>query len=263
MLYLLLFVISLFGGFLSGFLGIGGAVAISPLLLLLPPLFGLGDISMKTIAGLSSMQVFFGSLSGTIIHRKNNFIHHKLFIYLGIPLAISALFGSYISRFLPNVSLLIMLDFFILISFIMMLYMLRIKDHMLEDTDKELNVIYAIIVGITTGFISGIIGAGGGVIMIPLFLSVFKLKVKVAIGTSLAIVFLGSIFGAAGKILSGQVEYLMAVPIVVGSLITAQIGAKVNKITPPQMIKKLLIAVLIFSLLQVSYKILKYMGILP
>ena len=262
MIYLLLFIISLIGGFFSGFLGIGGAVVISPLILLLPPLFGLGEVTMKTIAGLSMMQVFFGSLSGTIIHRKNKFVHNKIFLYLGIPLALSALFGSYTSKFLPNISLMIMLDFFVMLSFIMMLYMLKLKDHVMEDTDKAINKPFAIIMGIMTGFISGMIGAGGGIIMIPLFLSVFKLKVKVAIGTSLAIVFLGSIFGAIGKLMSFQVDFLLAIPIVAGSLITAQLGAKINKKSKSGVIKYFLIAVLILSFLQVTYKIFSnYLGL--
>ncbi|HDT12638.1 MAG TPA: sulfite exporter TauE/SafE family protein, partial [Candidatus Marinimicrobia bacterium] len=73
----LLFCISLLGGFLSGFLGLGGAVVIIPLMLTVPPLFGFDSLTLKTVAGLSMIQVFSASLSSLIIHKRNMFIHWK------------------------------------------------------------------------------------------------------------------------------------------------------------------------------------------
>jgi len=251
--------ISVLGGFLSGFLGLGGAIVISPLLLLLPPVFGFQEIPMKTVAGLSMLQVFFGSLSGSFVHRKNNFINNNIFTYVGIPLSVAALAGSYLSKFLSNLTVMLIFDFFVILCFILLF---KNEKNSKDETDsKNLNFDkrLSILLGTVTGIVSGIIGAGGGILMIPAFIKIYKLSVKTAIGTSLAIVFLGSVFGALGKILSFQVDYLLAIPIIIGSLLSARLGAKVNKITPQATIRLLLLTVIFISFLQVSYKIFLYL----
>lgn len=251
----LLFLISLLGGFLAGFIGLGGAIVISPLLLLLPPLFGFDDIPMKTVAGLSMLQVFFGSLSGSFQHRKNKFINNDAFTYVGIPLAVAALAGSYLSKYLSDLAVMAMFNFFVFLSFVLLFQdKKQIND---EEKSKALkfNKRLSIMLGSFTGVVSGIIGAGGGIIMIPAFIKLYKLSVKTAIGTSLAIVFMGSIFGAIGKMLSFQVDYLLAIPIVIGSIIAARLGAIANRITPHRIVRLTLLAAIFLSFVQVSYKL--------
>lgn len=244
------------GGFLSGFLGLGGAIVISPLLLLLPPIFGFEEISMKAIAGLSMLQVFFGSLSGSFVHFKNNFINKDIFRYVGIPLAMAALAGSYFSSKMSDVSVMILFDLFVLSSFLMLISDDRTGKNEEESVSMQINKLKSIFLGIFTGTVSGIIGAGGGLIMIPVFIRYYKLSVKTAIGTSLAIVFAGSVLGAIGKIISLQVDYLLAIPIILGSITAARLGAKVNKLTPQKTLRILLLTVIFISFLQVSYKLL-------
>ena len=254
MIFLLL-ALSILGGFLSGFLGLGGAVVISPLLLLLPPVFGYHEIPMRTIAGLSMLQVFFGSVSGTLVHRTNKFINDHVFLYVGIPLAISALIGSYISKFLSNFTIMLLFEFFIILSFILLFKEKKQINDEASSKEMKFNKGFSIFLGSITGIISGIIGAGGGIIMIPAFLKIFKLSFKTAIGTSLAIVFIGSLLGSLGKIISFQVDYIMAIPIIIGSVFAARVGAKVNKIAPHKIIRMLLLFIILMSILQVSYKI--------
>jgi hypothetical protein len=251
--------ISVLGGFLSGFLGLGGAIVISPLLLLLPPVFGFQEITMKTVAGLSMLQVFFGSLSGSFVHRKNNFINNNIFIYVGIPLSVAALAGSYFSKFLSNLTVMLIFDFFVILCFILLFKNEKNSKDETDSKNLKFDKRLSILLGTVTGIVSGIIGAGGGILMIPAFIKIYKLSVKTAIGTSLAIVFLGSVFGALGKILSFQVDYLLAIPIIIGSLLSARLGAKVNKITPQAKIRLLLLTVIFISFLQVSYKIFLYL----
>lgn len=255
MLYLLIFIISLLGGFLSGFLGLGGAIVISPLLLLLPPLFGFEEISMKAIAGLSMLQVFFGSLSGSFVHFKNNFINKDIFRYVGIPLAIAALGGSYFSSKMSDITVMILFDLFILLSFLMLISNNSAGNNDETSVSIKINKFKSVLLGTFTGTVSGIIGAGGGLIMIPVFIRYYKLSVKTAIGTSLAIVFAGSVLGAIGKMVSLQVNYLLAIPIIMGSIIAARLGAKVNKITPQKTLRILLLTIIFLSFLQVSLKL--------
>ncbi|MBN2781051.1 MAG: sulfite exporter TauE/SafE family protein [Candidatus Marinimicrobia bacterium] len=252
----ILFIISIFSGFLSGLLGFGGAIVMIPLLLTFPPLLGAGELSMKAIAGLSMVQVFFASLSGMLIHRKNNFVHVPTLLYIGIPMGISAFAGSYLSLYMENRFVLILFTVLVIVSFIL-LFTDKSDHDAKEMEDIRTQKALCIILGTATGLLSGIAGVGGAIILIPVMIRVLKIPTKITIGTSLAIVFFGAFFGSLGKILSFQVEFLLVLPVVLGSLIAAQFGAMLSKVTPPKVLKYLLIAVLFASIVQAFMKILQ------
>lgn len=250
-----LFLISLIGGFLSGFLGLGGAVVMIPLMLNIPPLFNVGELTMKSVAGLSMVQAFFSSISGIIIHRKNHFIHYQILLYIGLSMGVSSLLGSYFSKYLDNEIILIIFAVIILLSMILLL--LEHNQNANEKlSDITVNKKLLIPTGVIIGAISGIVGAGGGFILIPIMTKILKIPLKITIGTSLGIVFIGALFGSIGKILSFQVDYIALAPVVVGSLISAQLGARVSKITPPKILKIILFIVILISFIQVVIKYL-------
>jgi len=72
---IMMLLIGVFGGFISGLVGIGGAIIIYPAILLLPPLFGAPAYSAYIASGLTSSQVFFSTLSGSLKARKNQNSH--------------------------------------------------------------------------------------------------------------------------------------------------------------------------------------------
>ena len=78
------------------------------------------------------------------------------------------------------------------------------------------------------GSVSGVLGAGGAFILVPVMLSILKIPVRMTIASSLAITFLSAIGASTGKILTGQVMLLPAVVLMAASLIAALIGAKVD-----------------------------------
>jgi len=84
-------------GFLSGLLGLGGAIFMIPLLLYVPPLLGVGHLDMKQVAAISMVQVLFAPLSGVIVHHKNRFVSKSL-LYMGVSNAAGNLTGSIFSK---------------------------------------------------------------------------------------------------------------------------------------------------------------------
>lgn len=262
---LTLFFISVCGGFLSGFLGIGGALVIIPLMLTVPPIIGVGVLSVKIVSSLSIIQVFFASLSGVIIHKKNSFVHFGILFFVGVPLGISALIASYFSKYFHNNIILIIFALMVFIT-ILTLYLGEIinkKNSKLESNENldiktiNPNKKLLLFLGFFTGALSGTVGSGGGFILIPLMINFLKIPLKIVVGTTLGITFIGSLFGSIGKLASMEFDYKFIIPVVIGSILASRFGAKLNKKTAPIVISYTLQAVLIVSFIQILVKILK------
>src|SRR5207237_3338074 len=98
----------LVASFLSGLLGIGGGLVLTPLLLYLPPLVGGAAIPVKIVTGLTIVQAISGSVLGTLRHRAYGNVSSRLVWLMGPPSAVASLVGAFISRDMPdNVILLV------------------------------------------------------------------------------------------------------------------------------------------------------------
>lgn len=251
-----LFILGLCGGFLSGLLGVGGAVIMIPLMLTVPPLVGAGELTMKEVAGLSMVQVLVSSISGMIIHKKNNFVNGKVLLSVGIPMGLCALSGAYFSKYLENRTLLIFFGFLVLIAFLMLLLKKEKNEEPGEPVEEfKFRLIPSLLIGAFVGFMSGAVGAGGGFILIPLMVTVLRVPLKVTVGTSLGIVFLGALTGSIGKLASAQVGLVMIVPLILGSIPAAQLGAKCSKALKPTTVRHLLLAIVFASTAKVWWQI--------
>src|SRR6266508_5454854 len=84
--------------FLSGLLGIGGGVILTPLLLYLPPALGIGALPVKIITGLTIVQAISGSVLGAFRHRSYGNVSARLVLLMGPTAAAASLVGALISR---------------------------------------------------------------------------------------------------------------------------------------------------------------------
>ena len=89
-IYFLVGFLGLISGFLSGLLGIGGGIVMAPLLLYIPPLLGMDSLTMHSIAGLTIVQGLVACLSGSLIHKKLDFVSNELSLYMGSTIFIFA-----------------------------------------------------------------------------------------------------------------------------------------------------------------------------
>lgn len=253
----ILFCLSLLGGFLSGFLGVGGALVMIPLMLSVPPLLGAGELSVKAVSSLSMVQVLFASLSGIVVHKKNAYVSRYLLLYSGIPMGLASLIGSYFSKDIPDRT--ILLIFFVMTLGALFLFAFK-KRSCSEEISFPVNkttLPLSVLMGILVGMLSGIVGAGGGFILIPLMTAVLKVPIRLAIGSSLGIIFIAALFGAAGKMLSLQVQFVYLIPVLAGSLLAAQFGARFSRRCSPKAIHNALLAVIALSMIQVLLMLLE------
>jgi hypothetical protein len=114
----------------------------------------------------------------------------------------------------------------------------------------------AAVVAAAVGVIAGLVGAGGAFLLIPLLLVVVRVPMRVAIGTSLAIAAIGSIAGFIGKLVTGQIVFALALPVVAGALPGAPLGAWVSRRLRVGTLRAVLFAVLGVTAVRVWYDLL-------
>lgn len=229
MLFELLVVLGFGGAFLSGLVGVGGAIVMIPLLLYIPPLAGVGDLGIKVVAGITIVQVFAASVVGLLGHRAS--IDRSLFLALGPAMVIASLVGALVSGFVAPIILTVVFGLLASVAAIMMLVF---RKRTVPETEGAIafNAPVATATGTAVGLSAGLIGAGGAFFLIPVMLYGLRIPVRVTVGTSLAVVAISAGAGLVGKLVTGQVDWTLALALVLGALPGAQVGAFVSHRTP-------------------------------
>ena len=225
---MVVFAIGFIGSFVSGMLGVGGSIIKYPMLLYIPPLFGLAAFTAHEVSGISAVQVLFASIAGVLAYRKGGYINKQLIVYMGGAILVGSLIGSYGSSLLSEQAVNVVYGLLAVIAAIMMFIpKKKVDDIPLNEVTfhKPLAAILALIVGIA----SGIVGAAGGFLLVPIMLTVLHIPTRMTIATSLAVTFISSVGGSVGKLVTGQVDYWPAIIMIVASLLAAPLGAKAGK----------------------------------
>lgn len=250
-----IFLIGFIGSYISGMLGIGGSIIKYPMLLYIPPIFGLAAFSAHEVSGISAVQVLFASIGGVWAYRKGGYLNKPLILYMGISVLIGSVIGSFGSESMSEDGINIVYGLLALIAAVMMFIPKKgIDDIPLDQVkfNKWLAALLALIVGLG----SGVVGAAGGFLLVPIMLVVLKIPTRVTIASSLAITFISSIGATVGKVSTGQVDYYPAIIMVVASIIAAPLGAMAGK----KMNTKILQVILALLILATAVKI--WLGIL-
>jgi uncharacterized membrane protein YfcA len=245
-----IFVIGFIGSYISGMLGIGGSIIKYPMLLYIPPLFGLAAFSVHEVSGISAVQVFFATIGGVWAYRKGGYLNKTLIGYMGASILIGSFVGGYGSRLMTEGGINLVYGILALIAAVMMFVPKKgIDDIPLVQVkfNKWLAGFLALIVGVG----SGIVGAAGAFLLVPIMLVVLKIPTRMTIASSLAITFISSIGATVGKITTGQVEFLPSLIMVVASLIASPLGAIAGK----KVNTKVLQAILALLILATATKI--------
>ena len=225
---MVIFALGFIGSFLSGMLGVGGAIIKYPILLYIPPMFGLVAFTAHEVSGISAVEVLFASIAGVWAYRKGGYLNKQLIIYMGGSILIGSLIGSYGSSSLSEETVNIIYGILALIAAVMMFIPNKQVDAR-PMNEVKFNKLLAAGLALIVGIGSGIVGAAGGFLLVPIMLTVLRIPTRMTIATSLAITFISSIGGSVGKLMTGQVDYLPAVIMIIASLLAAPLGAKVGK----------------------------------
>lgn len=240
-----IFLIGFIGSYISGMVGIGGSIIKYPMLLYIPPLFGLAAFTAHEVSGISAVQVFFATIGGVWAYRKDGYLNKTLIIYMGSAILLGSFIGGFGSKMMSEGGINLIYGILALVAAVMMF----IPNKGVDDTpldqvkfNKWLAAALALVVGIG----AGIVGAAGAFLLVPIMLVVLKIPTRMTIATSLAITFISSIGSTIGKLTTGQVDYIPALIMVVASLIASPLGAAAGKKMNTKILQ-IILAVLILA----------------
>ena len=197
------YIASIFIGLVLGLIGGGGSI------LTVPVLVYLFSIDAVIATAYSLFIVGLTSAFGAFTYYRKGLVNVKTAVLFGVP-SIAAVFLTRaliipaipdevfsIDDFVVTKSILILLLFatlMILASYKM------IKPTALVPLDlaHKLNYPLIFVTGISIGFLTGLVGAGGGFLIIPALVILCKIPMKEAIGTSLTIITANTLIGFLG-----------------------------------------------------------------
>lgn len=103
-----------------------------------------------------------------------------------------------------------------------------------------------LVTGLAAGFLSGFLGVGGGLVIVPALMSVLGMSQRRAAATSLAAIVLTAAVGTTSYALRGEVSLVAAVLLVLGSLVGAQIGTWLLRRLPARVLPWIFVAFALF-----------------
>jgi uncharacterized membrane protein YfcA len=199
---------------------------------------------MKTVAGLTIVQGLVASIAGMIAHNRFNFVSRKLASWMGITIFAASLIGGAAANYVDNRILLFIFGGLAITASILM-FIPKKKDLEAPDIKTfKFNRWRAVTTSSSVGLMGGLVGQGGSFILIPLMTSYVHIPTRIAVGSNLAIVLLSTSAAFAGKALTGQIEWLMAVPIILTVIPAASLGGSISHKVPILTLRRIL-AVLI------------------
>ena len=221
--------------------GHGGASGYLALMTLLNMPFA----TIKPVALMLNIAV---SLIAFIQFYRSGFFNKKLFI----PLAIASVPAAYAGGLLSIDPHLYkqLLGGLLFISAIRLAMPLKKEAIVIQ----HFNIVLVVMIGASIGFLSGMIGIGGGIILSPLLILVRYSDIKTTSGISALFIFVNSIAGLLGQmhqgiVFSSSMSVMIAVAIA-GGLIGSYIGARQLNIS---MLKKVLAVVLFIASLKLIF----------
>ncbi|HXX58228.1 MAG TPA: sulfite exporter TauE/SafE family protein [Thermodesulfovibrionales bacterium] len=267
-------------GLLSGLFGVGGGFLMTPLLIM----FG---IPSTVAAATDSNQIVAASTSGTYAHWKVGNVDFKMGLYLLIGGFIGGLLGVQAIKILKATG---NADFVIKMTYVLMLgivgtYMffeslasMRKKKTEEVKTSKESSMVkflkslplqthfeksgvthsalVPLIFGCFVGVLAAIMGVGGGFLMVPVMVYILRMPMHVVVGTSLFQILFNCIEVTFLQAYTNHsVDFILAVLLLLGSTIGAQVGAVFGRKLKGEQLKVILAVIVLLVTVKIIFEL--------
>lgn len=234
-------------GISLGMIGGGGSILTVPVLVYL--------MGMNPLLATTSSLFIVGtaSLAGGVRSFTKNQVDLKAVTEFGIPSIVSIFFTRrYLLPALPDTiftagRFAVSKDMFLMVLFAILMIaastsMIKNRNpevaNQATDKNRQNKLIPLIFLGLIIGVITGLLGAGGGFLIIPALVLFLKLPMKTAVGSSLLIIAINSLFGFLFSL--NQFEYNWTIILIFTAMSIAGIfvGSKLADKIPGASLKK-------------------------
>lgn len=225
--------------------GIGGGLICVPVFILFMSDGGIYPYfhNAAQITGTSLVIVMANAISGSIAYIRQKRVLYRAAIPFALATLPGAWFGSYIVDKFSSGMLIFYFGAFLLVMACLMAWNALHKKHeTIHDlpADFHFNMPLGIGTSFGVGFLSSILGIGGGVVHVPVMIYLLGFPVHIATATSHFVLACSSFFGVVSHFLLGHIIWLPAICISIGAAIGAQFGAKLSNHTKSKVILVLL-----------------------
>jgi uncharacterized membrane protein YfcA len=244
--------LGLVSGFLAGLLGIGGGMLMVPFITAILGKQGLpAELSVKMAIATSMATIMFTSISSVRAHHKRGAVRWDIVQRLAPGIVLGALVASMgVFALLKGTALAIFFGLFVGFSATQMFL-----DRKPAPSRQMPGTAGQLAAGSAIGFLSGLVGAGGGFISVP-FMAWCNIAIHNAVATSAALGFPIALANVVGYVVSGQSAqglpagsfgyvWLPALAVIaVFSVLTAPLGARAAHQLPVKKLKRVFASLL-------------------
>ena len=220
-------------GIVLGLLGGGGSI------LSIPILVYLFHIEPAIAGAYSLFIVGVTSFAGAIPKYKQQLVHLKTGIVFGLPSIISIFVTrSLVVPAIPDeivqigsfmiTKRMLLLGVFAILMVLASVPMIRGKRD-IASKNKRFRTVLVILEGILIGFLTGLVGAGGGFLIIPALVFLTGLHFKTAVGTSLFIISINSLAGFLGDAIHHEMNWPLLLSLTALAILGIMIGNYYSK----------------------------------
>lgn len=209
--------IGLLSGFLSGMFGIGGGIVIVPLLVML------AKFPRRLAAGTSLGAIVPAALVGVASYAAVGNVDWIVALILVVGSVIGAQVGAHLLHKLPVLA--IRWAFIVFLAAVAVSLFFVVPSREAEFELHVWSAVGLVVLGFITGVLSGILGVGGGIVIVPMLILLFGLSDVVAKGTSLAMMIPTAISGSIGNLRRKNVDIVAALIVGLAACVTTALGA--------------------------------------
>ncbi len=272
--------VSAFVGFLSGMFGIGGGFLTTPFLIF-------SGISPAIAVGTQASQLVASSVAGSIGHWKRGNVDMKMGVVMLIGGLLGTFFGIMIFKLLEYFGQIDFAISFLYVALLGIIGSMMLFENIFSKFFKKKNVrkefntlrispfiarlpykmrfprsklfISALVpggIGFIGGVLASVLGIGGGFLLVPAMIYILGMPTLLVAGTSLfQIIFTTASATIMHAVFNGTVDMVLAVILILGGVVGAQVGISVARFVKPTHARIVLTALILIVCFQLSYNL--------
>jgi uncharacterized protein len=237
--------IGLVVGFFSGLFGVGGGIILVPLLIVFV------GFTQRRASGTSLAAVLPTAVSGMIAYAAHGSVDWTAGALLAAGAVVGSLLGTWLLHHTHHLVLRWLFVAFLLLVAARMFFLVPDRSQTLEFSTGV--IIGLLVLGLITGILSGLLGIGGGVFVVPALMLVFGIGDLVAKGTSLLMMIPTAVTGTIANVRRGNAD--LAAAAIIGLLaVPASVGGAALAWTVPPALGSILFALLVlYAAIQLAW----------